>query len=114
MWYLGSSAVWVVPLLYSKSPRYDVAKGGPFFDYLQLNFLVLDKIPALVSAPYNTESPILLDIKEIDGFYDKVGRNTEYIIHPAEILADNFRLLLFLCGDGGNGKRRAASGAWWR
>ena len=90
----GLGAVWVVPLLYSKSPRYDVAKGGPFFDYLQLNFLVLDKIPALVSAPYNTESPILLDIKEIDGFYDKVGRNTEYIIHPDEILADNFRLLL--------------------
>jgi hypothetical protein len=90
----GAGAVWVVPILYSRAPRFDPSQEQTFFDYLRLNFLVLDKIPALVSAPYNTESPILLDIKEIDGFYEKAGRNTEYIIHPEEILADNFSLLL--------------------
>ena len=28
------------------------------------------------------------------GFYGQVGHNTDYIIHPEEILADNFALLL--------------------
>lgn len=31
---------------------------------------------------------------EVDGFWQSVGRNTDYIIHPEEILADNFVLLI--------------------
>ena len=30
---------------------------------------------------------------ELEGFYEQVGRNTGYVIHPEEILADNFALL---------------------
>jgi hypothetical protein len=30
----------------------------------------------------------------VSGFYEQVGRNTEYIIHPEEILADNFAMLV--------------------
>ncbi len=33
-------------------------------------------------------------MKHISGFYEQVGRNTGYIIHPEEILADNFALLV--------------------
>lgn len=32
--------------------------------------------------------------RDVDGFWQQVGRNTEYIIHPEEILADNFSLLI--------------------
>jgi len=32
--------------------------------------------------------------EEVDGFFQKTGRNTDYIIHPEEILADNFKLLI--------------------
>jgi len=32
-------------------------------------------------------------LSELEGLYDQVGRNTEYLIHPEEILADNFALL---------------------
>lgn len=31
---------------------------------------------------------------EVDGFWQAIGRNTDYIIHPEEILADNFVLLI--------------------
>jgi hypothetical protein len=30
----------------------------------------------------------------VSGFYEQVGRNTQYIIHPEEILADNFAMLV--------------------
>jgi len=26
----------------------------------------------------------------VDGFYEQIGRNTDYIIHPEETLANNF------------------------
>ena len=35
-----------------------------------------------------------MPVTAIRGFTEQVGRNTEYIIHPEEILADNFSLLL--------------------
>ncbi len=31
---------------------------------------------------------------EVDGFWQAIGRNTDYIIHPEEVLADNFVLLI--------------------
>jgi hypothetical protein len=30
---------------------------------------------------------------ELEGLYEQVGRNTGYLIHPEEILADNFAVL---------------------
>ena len=38
--------------------------------------------------------PRLLSVREVTGFTEQTGRNTRYIIHPDEILADNFVLLL--------------------
>ncbi len=32
-------------------------------------------------------------IKNITGFYEQIGTNTQYIIHPDEVLADNFVLM---------------------
>jgi hypothetical protein len=38
--------------------------------------------------------PMLYSFKELSGFIEQVGKNTNYIIHPEEILADNFKLLI--------------------
>jgi hypothetical protein len=32
-------------------------------------------------------------VDELEGLYEQVGRNTAYVIHPEEILADNFALI---------------------
>jgi hypothetical protein len=39
-------------------------------------------------------SPKLVGMPGISGFMEQVGRNTQYIIHPEEILADNFAMLV--------------------
>jgi hypothetical protein len=36
---------------------------------------------------------MLVGLQQVSGFFEQVGRNTEYLIHPEEILADNFALL---------------------
>ena len=92
----SQGAVWAVPILFSKTPHYDVARGGPFFNYLEFKLLVVQRTgtSATARATYDLAHPVLLDVNQVSGFYEQVGRNTNYIIHPEEILADNFKLLL--------------------
>jgi hypothetical protein len=89
---LGQSSVWAVPILYSKADRYDPAAGGEFFQYLEFKFLVVQKSGA--RATYDPSNITLLDANHVQGLYQQIGRNTDYIIHPEEILADNFKFLL--------------------
>jgi hypothetical protein len=42
----------------------------------------------------SSAQPVLVSPEEISGFFEQVGRNTKYVIHPEEILADNFALLI--------------------
>ena len=74
----------------------DVKRGGEFFEYLQLRFLVVEKDTGsgnFMAAPAGS-SPRLVGEQHVSGFMEQVGRNTNYIIHPEEILAENFALLV--------------------
>jgi hypothetical protein len=72
------------PVLYSTAATYDVAKGGEMFAYLEFRFLVVE----------GEGAGRLLDPGQVSGFLEQVGRNTQYLIHPEEILADNFAILV--------------------
>jgi hypothetical protein len=92
---LGSETAWVTPMLIASS-IYDDAKGGEFFEYLQLKFLVVKGPPEqkAFQATYDAANPKFVSTNEMNGFSEQIGRNTTYIIHPEEILADNFRFLV--------------------
>jgi hypothetical protein len=85
---------WVVPILFSTAERYDVKKGGPFFDYLQFRWLVVERQGDKVESIYLDGKPNLVEMEHVSGFIEQVGNNTQYIIHPEEILADNFAMML--------------------
>lgn len=87
---------WVLPILFSNTEKYDVKRGGEFLNYLQLKFLRVDgeTKEAPSAATYDDAHLRLAEVSNVAGFFRKIGRNTEYIIHPEEILADNFSLLL--------------------
>ncbi|MFH2046337.1 MAG: hypothetical protein ABIK92_14445 [Pseudomonadota bacterium] len=87
---------WAIPILFSVAQKYNTARGGEFFEYLQFQFLLVErqnKAPN-VRASYDGRRPRLAGVQQISGFFEQIGRNTEYIIHPEEILADNFALLI--------------------
>jgi hypothetical protein len=86
----NNQALTVVPVLYSSTPHYDPARGGEFFDYLVFQFLVIAKEGAAWRPQLLNGHPRLIEPGEAGGFFEQVGRNTQYIIHPDEILADNF------------------------
>lgn len=86
----------VVPILLSDSQRYDPARGGEFFEYLRLRFVAVreDAAEGTTSLLLVQGQPLLVPVTELRGFFEQVGRNTGYIIHPEEILADNFAHLM--------------------
>jgi hypothetical protein len=76
--------------------KYDVQRGGEFFAYIKLQFLVMEKEigSAKLKMVFDGSSPKVVGVERLSGFMEQIGRNTNYIIHPEEILADNFALLV--------------------
>lgn len=72
-------------ILYSKEDY----GGGSFFDYLRVGFLKL-KDDNINEFEVINNRPVIINFNEISNFFEQVGKNTQYIIHPEEILADNF------------------------
>jgi hypothetical protein len=81
------------PVLYASAKEYD-PKAGSFFKYMTFRLMVLDKrdgkwVPAMMG-----DQAVVIDPKNEPAFFDRIGKNTNYIIHPDEILADNFVFLV--------------------
>lgn len=72
-----------VLLMYSPSPY----EGGSFFQYMKLGFYFLES-----SSEFQLSDMVGTD--SVSGFYEQIGRNTGYIIHPEEISAEHFRILM--------------------
>ena len=77
-----------VPILLSTTEKYDTRRGGEFFSYMQLQFLILENRSGGFSGGE------LVPPSRVSDFFEQVGRNTDYVIHPEEILAENFALLV--------------------
>jgi len=82
-----------VPLLYSPE-RFDPKQSRSFFGYLKFRLLVVQHNGDRWSVVESSGNPILLDPAQTPSFHHQVGRNTKYVIHPDEVLADNFMHLV--------------------
>jgi hypothetical protein len=59
-----------------------------FKNALQVAWLLVDRQGAECRARGGAEGSV--QPQDLDGLYEQVGRNTNYLFHPEEILADNF------------------------
>jgi hypothetical protein len=83
------------PLLLATAERYDTKKGGEFFDSMEFKLLLLDESGGRLAPASGADgAPLLLDPSEAPDYLEQIGKNTRYIIHPEEILAENFVLLV--------------------
>jgi len=91
---LDERQVPVVPILFSKREGFDESHGKTLFDYLQFRLLVIERHGGRWRPKQDSGAPELLDPAQTPQYLDRIGRNTEYIIHPEEVLAENFVLLV--------------------
>jgi hypothetical protein len=85
-----------IPVLLSSAKAYDVKRGGEFFQYVNFQLLAVEETanPGRLRPRYEGSRPKLMGLEQVSGFFEQVGRNTKYTIHPEETLADNFVLLV--------------------
>ena len=90
--------VQVVPLLFSGKPHDDIAwenADDTMFKHFHFKLLVVEENQGQWRPKYlSNNEPVILDVSQVSGFFEQVGENTEYIIHPEETLAENFVLLV--------------------
>jgi hypothetical protein len=78
------------PVLYANATQYDAHQGGSLFRYLTFRLLVVEQQSGQWRPVLKDGKSVVIDPKTAPGFFEQVGKNTNYIIHPDEILADNF------------------------
>jgi len=83
-----------VPVLYSSVENYDPQQGGSFFNYLVFRLLVLQREADSWQPAEADGQPVLLEAANQASYHRQIGRNTKTIIHPEEILAENFSHLV--------------------
>jgi hypothetical protein len=85
----------VAPVILGRSDLYDEKVGGPFFRQMDFRLLVLQDGSARPTPALTARGePRLIPAGDVPDYLERIGRNTDYIIHPEEILADNFVLLV--------------------
>jgi hypothetical protein len=90
----GGVPFWAVPILFSESDVVDPQARG-LFAAMRSKLLLVERVedgPPV--ALLDRGSVRMIDHEAAGGFFDQVGRNTAYLIHPEEILADNFVLVV--------------------
>lgn len=86
-------SITVTPVLYAKRP-FDPRNSGSVFGYLEFRLMeVIEMVGKRYIANIVDGKPVMHE-PNIPDFRRQIGRNTSYIIHPEEILAENFAFVV--------------------
>lgn len=91
---------WGVPILYSGVAAFDPSRMQGFFEVMRFEFLLVERTGAGGHRLLQDGgAPRLVAPDKAKGFQARIGANTGYVIHPEEIVADNFMLLVTGAGN---------------
>jgi hypothetical protein len=89
------STLSAIPIIYAKENGFQPGIGT-FFGYLEFALFPVEQLPTgkwkVTTKADGRSSPI--NLGEQPDFWRQIRKNTNYIIHPDEILADNFAFLI--------------------
>jgi hypothetical protein len=91
---IGDREVHVMPVLYSREATYRAGDTRPFFAYLEFRLMEIEQGANGWQPVIRDGRPVFHQPADVGNFFEQIGRNTGYIIHPEEVLADNFVLLM--------------------
>ena len=80
-----------IPVTFTKSASYG---GGNLFANLEFQLMELERSGEALVPRMKDAKPVLVSPREMPSYLQKIGRNTGYIIHPEETLADNFSMMV--------------------
>lgn len=92
------STLLAVPLIVSNAETY-LPGREQYFEYIQFGLYPLDIAEGSYRVIARPDGHSPLHTNELPDFFRQIGDNTLYIIHPDEILADNFKWLVLAQSD---------------
>jgi hypothetical protein len=104
--------IMAVPIILSNTAGGFTSKKPSFFSYLDFAlFQVKQRPDGTWNVMTNPDGSSTIDFKQFQGeFFRQIGDNTQYIIHPDEVLADNFSFLMAIQNDHSVKNKFSASG----
>jgi hypothetical protein len=85
----------VIPFLYAVRGAFDPELEGGFRGHFGFGLMEVTVAGGACRSDLDAEgNPVLLDPAQTPGYFEALGKNTGYIIHPEETLADNFAFLM--------------------
>ncbi|KAA3610454.1 MAG: hypothetical protein D8M58_05420 [Calditrichaeota bacterium] len=86
----------LTPLIYSRAPVYDESKPGGIFQSFGFQLMQVEKKENIWQPVFFDGNPVLHNPspKTLPDFWKQIGKNTNYIMHPEEIMASNFVFLV--------------------
>ena len=86
-------SIFAIPLITSKFKSFRTS-SPMFFDYLNFDLYKIKDEGSHYIALTDENGNTTISLDETPIFFTKIKDNTQYIIHPDEIMADNFMLAL--------------------
>ena len=91
-----STSFQAIPLDIAVRPQYDPGQLD-FMAYLEFQLFPIEPpFSRLIKVRATTDGDSPINYKNYPSFFQQIGDNTDYIIHPEEIIADNF--VIAACG----------------
>lgn len=90
---VGDGSIYVVPFITSKHGKYRPEKPS-YFDYLDFDVFRLGDYGDHYKIQSDPHGKSITPLSSLPGYFSHIKDNTQYIIHPDEIMADNFMLAL--------------------
>ncbi len=56
--------------------------------------MAIESVNGLCQPLTNAGVPVLYRVSEVSNFYEQMGNNTDYVIHPEETMANNFAYMV--------------------
>ncbi|MBL8228168.1 MAG: hypothetical protein JNL98_06810 [Bryobacterales bacterium] len=88
----GSGQIQAVPLMYSKLSLAEIFRLPSIFDAFDLTFAAVDMATGRIQRD-SEGRPVTYPMSDTN-WASLMARNTSYILHPEEVLADNFAILM--------------------
>jgi len=82
-----------IPIILANQFGY-VGSKPLFFNYLEFGLFEVKRGNEKIQVLSNSDGSSYLDLRELPDFRKQIKDNTDYIIHPDEVLADNFMFLM--------------------
>ena len=79
-----------VPILYTSLDKYRSDDKGNIFKHLLFKLMLVEQVDGRWRPVEVDGKAVVFDPKLVPSFMSQIGGNTNYIIHPDEIMADNF------------------------